>query len=176
MSKYNLDNILKPYEDEQPKQISVQSTKKSIIERMPPIVNSYGVTEEFQSFFNDVVEAITEIDAKKLWEISDKVLTLEQFTHMFEYNWKDHLDMVIDQDPENRGIDIELNLGRFQGLHRNIIGGFYIMTYLLYPHTNQAMFGGIMNFEKEYTELLFTYKNKKFVIMSKLDTFKSVED
>ena len=50
------------------------------------------------------------------------------------------------------------------------------MTYLLYPHTNQAMFGGIMNFEKEYTELLFTYKNKKFVIMSKLDTFKSVED
>lgn len=176
MGKYNLDNILKPYEDEQPKQISVQSDKKSIIERMPLIVNSYGVTEEFQSFFNDVVEAITEIDAKKLWEISDKVLTLEQFTYMFEYNWKDHLDMVIDQDPENRGIDIELNLGRFQGLHRNIIGGFYIMTYLLYPHTNQAMFGGIMNFEKEYTELLFTYKNKKFVIMSKLDTFKSVED
>lgn len=172
----NIDDLLKPYEDEQPKQLSVQSTKKSIIERMPPIVDMNGVTEEFQSFFDDVVEAVTTMDAKKLWEISDKVLTEEQFTYVFEQNWKNDLDIVIDQDPENRGIDIELNLGRFQGLHRNLIGGFYIMTYLLYPHEYQVMFGGIMNFEKRYTELLFTYKRGKFVVMSKLDTFKSVDE
>lgn len=174
----NIDALLQPYADEQPKQLSMNYTSSDaiVIERIPPIVDHLGVTDEFQTFYNKIVDAVTSMNVNSLWELSDKILTEHEFSNVFKYNWQDTLSTVLEQNSRYRGIDIELNLGRFQGLHRNLLGGFYIMTYLLKSPEYSTMFEGAMNLERKYTELLFTYKKGEFVILSKLDDFKSVED
>ena len=165
--KSNIDSVLKPYADEQPEKLSMQySDTYKCIERIPPIVDHNGITDEFQTFYNKVVESITENSPKMLYEISDKVLDYVEFENTYQSTLGQRLSEILDHPRSERGLDIELNLGRFKQIHRNIIGGFYISTYVL----EDCKFNGICaegrSLKQEHAEILFTYKEGEFVIIS----------
>ena len=75
----------------------------------------------------------------------------------------------------NRGVDIELNLNRFKQVHRNLIGGFLVITYKLTDCDFDCIELDEFEFEQKYSEILFTYKQNKFVVLSNLTPFKSVD-
>lgn len=169
----SINDVLKPYEDSQPNNLSMNS---KLIERIPNIVdpNTGCVTEEFQTFYNNIVECITSINWSRLYEFSDKCMTESQFMHSIKSKiepvWESFLDV-----PDNaRGLDIELNLQRFQEKHRNIIGGFYVMIYFLKDVDNDISDEPDKCLNEYFTEILFTYKNNKFVVVSKLNAFESI--
>lgn len=171
----DIDRLLKPYEDDQPDNLSMSSDKFNIIERIPRIVNGMGPTDEFQTFYNELVDAITSSNIEKLYEMSDKAIDKENFTDIYKDSIDNHIKSVIEMKSAQRGLDIELNLSRFKELHRNLVGGFLILTYTLESgkfDTNQNDF----NLTYKYTEVLFSYKNGEFVVLSCFKPFKVVEN
>lgn len=171
----NIDDVLAPYADDQPKQISMHSATDTI-ERIPLIVDSQGVTPAFQKFYDRLVTAIMSSDYDTLYEMSDKAMSREDF--IFLYKIKIGLDLkeVLEVTSARRGIDIELNLGRFQKKHRNLIGGFYIIFYMLEQSKFSDLSQSELTLVEKYSEIKFTYKDGAFTILSNFRGFAVPED
>lgn len=171
----NIDSVLKPYEDEQPKNISMISTERKI-ERIPNIIDPTTgmVTDEFQEFYDKVVDAITSNDSSKLYELSDKVMIYDDFKTALD-SFSKEINKVVSLPISNRGIDIELNLNRFQEKHRNLIGGFFVITYTLQPNPYIGIKSDSLQLEQKYAELLFTYKLGEFRLLSTFSPFIDVK-
>lgn len=178
---YDLDSVLKPYADDQPKISMIPSKAKSCnITRMPPLATvgtPGGINPQFQEFYDNIVDAFSDITHlyKKLYELSDKAVYEDEFEIMlYKTIGKGMIEFC--SSPRNRcGLDIELNLGRFEQKHRNLIGGLYVITYRLVD----SQFDGIdcdTQLEQKYTELLFTYKDNEFVLITNFTAFTNVVD
>lgn len=174
MKSYDLDSVLRPYANDQPK-ISMECTipDRSSITRMPLIATPEGINEKFQIFFNCVVFALS--DPKQfstLYKLTDKSISEDDFMDLFNSTIGEYLSAFYATAGNRRGLDIELNLGRFEKKHRNLIGGLYVITYRLCD----SQFEGISKdtqLEQKYAELLFTYKDDDFVLISNLTAFKN---
>lgn len=167
----NIDNVLKPYENDQPQHINVAS---HMIERIPMIVDpaTGQVTEKFQDFYNKIVNAIvTSPTWFDLYKISDQVLTEEEFINMFISKCGKVWDQYFNSLFCAKGIDIELNLSRFRFTHRNLIGGFYVIIYMIEDISNDIDESKVTNLKQYKTEILFTYKNDEFKVLSVLSPF-----
>lgn len=176
---YDIEAVISPYADSQPSHIILPS---EVIDRMPPLVSEEGINPEFQKFYEELVLAIAEdkphyqIHVDKLYELTNTDIDIDSFSALIESQWGAHwYEFRNDSKSINsRGIDIELNMNRFQEIHRNLIGGFNIITY----HTiiNRDEFTGyhIPKIVRAHTELLFTYKNNKFVLLPQFSPFVQV--
>ena len=169
-----IDDVLKPYEDSQPQHIQIASNLRYAIERIPMIIDpSTGqVTKKFQDFYNSIVDAIvTSPTWFGLYHISDQVLTEEEFINLFQskcgYIWTQFVNTLY----AAKGIDIELNLSRFQKTHRNLIGGFYVIIYMIKDISNDIDESKVTSLKQYKTEILFTYKNDEFKVLSVLSPF-----
>lgn len=169
----NINDVLNPYADEQPKVVMNSTKKDCIIERIPSIVNpaTGQVTREFQEFFDNVVEGVTTNDIDKLYELSDKAVEFDVFKSEFN-EFYSKLVNILSKPKSEFGIDIELNLGRFEAKHRNLLGGLYVITYYLEKVWTLSNYTVDLNMEK--AELFFTYKNGKFVLLSCVSNFRYV--
>lgn len=173
----NLDSILKPYEDDQPKQVDLSSCN-NYIERIPHIVDtSTGrITDEFQSFYNELTKAVLLNDDHLLYELSDKVMKEDTFKTYYQ-PLKKILSDALNLYDNQKGIDIELNIKRFENNHRNLIGGFFIMLYTLTNDDNDIFLSRSkkVNLKLLQTEVLFTYKRSKFRLISYFQPFTSID-
>lgn len=164
----DIDSVLLPYANSQPNNVKMNST---IIERIPMIADEFGILPKFQEFYNSIVNAIMYSDYESLYEISDKVLEKEKFLIMIQDSIGNVLNDVLKLSESCRGIDIELNIGRFNAVHRNLIGGFYIIFYTLNMNKYEGIEMNQTELVQKSTELLFTYKNDEFVILSHFTPF-----
>lgn len=171
----NIDDVLAPYADEQPKHLSMNSTTK-LIERIPMIVDAQGVTPKFQKFYDRLVAAVMSSDYDTLYELSDKALSREDFIFLYKIKLGLDIKSVLEVSPSRRGIDIELNLGRFQKTHRNLIGGFYIIFYVLESPKFENLSRSELSLVEKYSELKFTYKDDSFTILSDFRGFAVPEE
>lgn len=181
MKTVDIDDVLSPYADDQPKYLEMQETDYEVstvrnIERIPRLVDNNGeINPEFQIFYNHLVKYVCEHNIDGLYEISDKSISKAQFTESYEENISKKLKKFYSAKYNNRGLDMEVNLSRFEKKHRNLIGGIYLMTYLV----KDSEFEGISTapaLEQMFTEILFTYKQGGFCILSVFSPFKNCED
>lgn len=165
---------LKPYEDSQPKRVSMFNKS---IERIPHIVNpaTGEITDEFQTFYNAIVDSVLNLTWHNLYAISDKFLPSSDFISLISAVIGPVWDKLLLTKPEGRGIDIELNLGRFESTHRNIVGGFYVNAYRLEESKNDLNEYSGTSFKQYRTELLFTYRDGSFQIITCFQPFVEVE-
>jgi hypothetical protein len=168
--KIDLDSVLLPCENSQPPRISVDSEQ---ISRFPPLVDEQGINPKFQQFFDTIVACFLEDKLESLYEISDKSVSEQHFYQLGILKWKPHLMEYA--KASSRGMDVELNMDRFQQLHRNIIGGFNVITYHINEKNNEFGDGILTEFKQCSTEILFTYKNGDFKIIPVFSSFLDVE-
>lgn len=169
-----IQDVLKPYEDSQPQHIQISSSLRNRIERIPMIVDpSTGqVTKKFQDFYDRIVDAIVTAPTWfDLYSISDQVLTEKEFISLFESKCGKIWTQFVNTLYAAKGIDIELNLSRFQKTHRNLIGGFYVIIYMIEDISNDIDESKVTSLKQYKTEILFTYKNDEFKILSILSPF-----
>ena len=155
-----IQDVLKPYEDSQPQHIQISSSLRNRIERIPMIVDpSTGqVTKKFQDFYDRIVDAIVTAPTWfDLYSIESKCGKI----------WTQFVNTLY----AAKGIDIELNLSRFQKTHRNLIGGFYVIIYMIEDISNDIDESKVTSLKQYKTEILFTYKNDEFKVLSILSPF-----
>lgn len=175
---YDIESIITPYADSQP---TCNVLPSKVLERIPPLVTTSGINLQFQQFYERIVSAIGEIytagdiNIDKLYKLSDKSIEPGDFTLLLISRWGEHWDKfkISASSGSSCGIDIELNMDRFQNLHRNLIGGLNIMTYrtdLCEDEFNHNC--SIPTIVESHTELLFTYSwDHKFVLLSQISPF-----
>lgn len=162
-----------PYANDQPGQLNMQH---QTLQRFPALATAEGINPDFQQFFDSIVNAITQQRYFELFQLSDNAISEQSFSALIENNWDNHWMEFYMSNPVARGLDIELNMDRFKELHRNIIGGFNIMTYHLNVKHDEFQPEGtntqVTEFVKASTELLFTYKYAKgFELISRIQPF-----
>lgn len=169
-----IDDVLKPYEDSQPKHIQTSAIVRHAIERIPMIINpSTGqVTSKFQNFYETIVDVVaTSPTWSDLYSISDQVLSEEEFTNLFMSRCGKIWTRFTNRLYAAKGIDIELNLSRFEKTHRNLIGGFYVIIYMIEDISNDIDESKVTSLKQYKTEILFTYKNDEFKVLSVFSPF-----
>lgn len=165
---YDIDRLLKPYEDSQPERVPTVSSK---ICRIPPLVDENGINPKFQTFYEKLVDAILFFDYSALYSISDQLISAKEFEALCTVNWSNHFSAWLLAVPRCRSIDIELNLERFQNLHRNLVGGFNIMTMHLTETQDEFSDRKVTTLKLAHTELLFKYVHNEFKIVTHINPF-----
>jgi len=174
----NIDSVLKPYEDSQPQRVSLPSGK---IHRFPPLADGNGINPQFSEFYNTLVSVLTDENfwdtenLYKLYEISDKAVDFEDFADLLCTNWLKHLENFLSVSESNRGMDVEINMDRFQSLHRNIVGGINVMTYHLNIRDDEFSDKQLTNFVQASAELLFVYDGNRFRLVTNFSVFRLSE-
>lgn len=173
----DIDKILKPYADDQPELTIIPN---STLHRIPLLVSPIdgNPTPEFDEFYDTLVKSLLQRDWSKLYDISDKLVSLEEFKNMIETKQRKVWDDYHSKDSKHiTNIDIELNLNRLHQLHRNIVCGFNIMISNLVV-VNPKEFETSVNTRLDMfsTELLFTYKNGKFLIITTFKPFVDISE
>lgn len=159
------EKVILPYANDQPSNLHMGHS--SWIERIPTLVTPAGqIIEPFQTFYNKLLCGIRTEDISVLYNLSDGVLTLEEFKKAYNNAIGNTLHELFTSSYSNYGWDLELNMSRFESCHRNIVGGFLLSTYGF----ESQKFEGI-NTDKNIVfrsgELLFSYKHKNFCLLSK---------
>ena len=172
MDRKNWDDILKPYEDEQPDSLSMKTTDGYSIQRIPPLVDANGISREFQEFFNKVVNYITHGQVDDLYTISDKAMSCKEFIEAWNCRIGNQIAELLEMPVNKRGFDIELNINRFKQIHRNLIGGFFIIMYKLEDEASSMLKTHSCSLIQQHTEILFTYKDG-FKLISKISPFQN---
>lgn len=175
-----LESVLKPYEDNQPNNLFVQCNNSQEIQRIPHMVDAQGdITKEFQTFYNCVVNALEyrlthgKHNWKLLYEISDKFLDYEDFCELLDSLFGETLEKYAKNKTIHRNMDVEVNIERFKKTHRNILCGFnWSVQYMniqkdLFDIENKIS----PKLISQKTELLFTYRYGKFVVISNFCSF-----
>lgn len=173
---YDIEAVISPYADSQQSHVVLPS---KVIDRMPPLVSETGINPEFQKFYEDLVLAIAgdkpdyQIYIDRLYELTDKSIDIESFAALIQSQWSSHWDSFRydSRSTNSKGIDIELNMDRFQNVHRNLIGGFNIITYHTIVSIDEFSGNRTSKVVQAHTELLFTYKDDKFVLLVQLTPF-----
>lgn len=173
---YDIESVISPYADSQPNHIILPS---KLLDRMPALVSESGINPRFQSFFERLVIAVAgdkincSVDVSRLFELTDKNVSLEDFSTMIDDAWCSHFSAMKSSNSSymQTGIDIELNMDRFQEIHRNLIGGFNIITYHIDMNTDEFTGALVQKLTKAHTELLFTYKNDEFLLLPCFSAF-----
>lgn len=173
---YDIESVILPYADCQPKYMILPS---KLLDRMPALVTESGINPKFQSFFERLVIAVAgdkinySVDVSKLFELTDKNVSLEDFSTMIDDVWRSHFLAMQSSNSSSMqtGVDIELNMDRFQGIHRNLIGGFNVITYHIDMNNDEFTGALVPKLTKAHTELLFTYKNDNFVLLPCFSAF-----
>ena len=148
------------------------------LDRMPMLVDpSTGQpTAEFKTFVDKICKCVTENRLDCLYELSDQCLTEENFiesiVEMFGKSWKTYLSA----NPKRRGIDIQFNRDRLEGAHRCLVGGLYVLTYVINLNKSdmRSFTSGAIKLYR--TELLFGYKDNQFKILSSFTPFVEVKE
>lgn len=172
----NIDGLLAPLSVPQPNNIYLLPTSypRGQIERFPVLASEQGINPQFQKFYDDVVDGICGLNSNKLYSVSDKILTEEEFTEMFNEILKPDLKKMVAKDKKWRGIDIELNFDRLNDYIHNVVLGFNICGYTIEKNESK-MFRNKIKMMSKYTELLFTYKDNEFKLISKFIPFQSFD-
>lgn len=172
----NIDNIIAPVSYSQPN-ISMIPTAdpRNQIERFPVLATQQGINQDFQIFFDKIVEGICGMNPCILYEISDKVFEESEFCEMFNKILRPELIKLAGKDKKYRSIDIELNVDRFQSPTRNTVGSFIVSGYLLTKDKN-PLYKLTTKLEYKWTELFFTYKHNKFTLISKFCPFETTSE
>lgn len=169
----NIDQVITPYADSQPNNLSVQSTN---IERIPRLVDvrTGQVTEEFQKFFDSVVQAITNsnISSLYLYKLTSEELDYEDFNNMCKHTiYDDTWNKFLNADNNKKGLDIELNLSEFESTFRNLIGSFYVMFYLVESEPHSILDYNKIVIKRYRTKIFFTYRDNSFRVIPEFSPF-----
>lgn len=171
----NIDNILKPYADTQPN-VTIEPTYNRVIQRMPMIVTETGFLPQFAQFFENICAAVTSSDVDALYELSDRCISIDTFRAMYMSSIGKYMELILNTPQASRGIDIELDTDKFKALHRNLIGAFNVITYEI----TECSYDGIeipeTHLSKKVSQLMFSYKDKDFVLLSYFKSFQIVSD
>lgn len=158
---------LKPYEDEQIP--AIMNPNRKYIERIPMIVDpSTGqILPKFQKFYKDIVTAIITYDMELLYSISDKSTDILQFKSLYDTKIGNKLNKLVLYTPDTMfKIDIELNIQRFKGGCRNILGSFLINTYEISQSSFEIVDFSDRNIKIGCAEIYFTYRHEEFQLIS----------
>lgn len=166
----NVEEVLKPYADSQP-EFTKLDTK--LIERIPLIIDpaTGQITQQFQQFYDQVVRCCTDTNWFNLYNISDKFLDIQEFKNLWISTISPTWTKFVELDNRAKGIDIELNIDRFKSTHRNLIGSFLIMIYMLEIQPNDLEDHSTPMLKQYTTEILFTFKGEEFTVLSCLKPF-----
>lgn len=172
----NIDELLTPVRAPQPNNIYLLPTAypTSQIERFPYLANDSRINPQFQEFYDTVVDGLCGMNPHTLYTISDEVLSENEFVEMFNEIWKPDLVKLVGRTKKCRAIDIELSFDRLNDYIHNIVLSFSISGYVL-EKTESKMFKNKMKMYSKYTELLFTFKDGKFKVISKFPPFQSFD-
>lgn len=173
---YDIESVISPYADSQPNHIILPS---KLLDRMPALVSESGINPKFQSFFELLVIAVAgdkinfDVNVDELFDLTDKNISVEDFSTMIDNLWGSHFSAMKSSNSSSMqtGIDIELNMDRFQEIHRNLIGGFNVITYHIDMNIDEFTGALVPKLTKAHTELLFTYKNDDFVLLPCFSAF-----
>lgn len=163
--------MLLPYENSQP----INLTMNNQIQRIPPLATQGQINPEFQEFFNKLSEAFKTDSfdavsvARILYKNSSQSVDQLSFVEDVCSTWNPVVSKYNRAHVDDRGVDLEVNVMRFQKVHRNIIGGFNLSLYYI---EHQTM-GNIRStsVHQVHTELLYTYKNKQFYLLPAISPF-----
>lgn len=169
----NLDSVLLPYANDQPKNLSMPT---KFIERIPSLATPNGINPKFQKFYDHLCSAITAQDVEKLYDLSDKCLPYGQFYAVYRRQVGIALENLMFTSRALWGMDIELNIQRFQGAYRNIVGSFFVSTYEVLLPENFGLVNLNTSVVRKSTEIFFTYKNENFELISVFNPFAIEED
>lgn len=172
----NIDELLTPVRTPQPNNIYLIPTAcpRCQIERFPYLANDSGINPQFQDFYNKVVDGVCGLNPHLLYSISDQVLTEQEFVNMFNEILKPDLIKLVAIDKKRRGFDIELSFDRLNDYIHNTVLSFSLSGYVL-EKTESKLFRNKMKMYSKYTELIFTYKDNQFKLISKFIPFQSFD-
>ena len=143
------------------------------LERIPLFMTPAGFSDKFYEFFKIIVDAVQQpVPGERLWEISGAPVSKVEFIQMVHRKWSAHLEIFNNTPEALRGLDVQINQERFSADHRCIVGGIFIHTYHVkvdedpVNQTNKSA-----NIKLATTEVLFTYKDKKFVLIPVFKSF-----
>jgi len=162
-----------PYANTQPDII----VKNNLLSRFPPFATPEGVLPEFQQFFDNIVTGVFSYfqnqTHEQLYIISDGLLRSNGFYNTLNKVWGPYCSRYNEAGILHTNMDIELNVDRFQELHRNILGGIRILTYIIDICDDEFCEGKNTSIKIASTELLFTYQvsNNQFTLLSVITPF-----
>lgn len=137
---------------------------------MPDLVRSKLTRDQFKEFFADLVSAMTNQDWEQLHKLSDRMLDAHSFKHAVNIAWRSHFNKF--NDASTKFMDIELNMDRLNDMYKNMVLGFTVMTVHTYAVSDDFNLGGArVALNCASTELLFTYNDDEFVIISRFKPF-----
>lgn len=159
---------MKPYEDEQ---FNFQPEPNSCpIERIPFLVNptTGEVTQEFQSFYDELVCGVTHSELGHLYQISDMSCSEDDFNKRYMKAIGSELNKIAGNSDTWR-MDIQLNMDRFQNKFRTILGSFYLTIVHTTKTSNDLIDMDKLSLYTGETELFFTYKDSEFCLIPKFN-------
>lgn len=174
---YDIESVISPCANSQPTNIMLPS---QWIQRIPMLVDENGITPEFQKFYESVVCVVgavfqmEECSVTALYNLTDKSIKDSSYFKLIATQWATHINKMYDAKQKKVGVgfDIELNMERFQSIHRNLVGGFNIITYYTDIQMDSFTEGcEIPQIVQSSTEILFTYRDSKFVLLTQLTPF-----
>lgn len=173
MYNASIEDVLKPYEDDQPTPI-ITIPKTDKIQRIPRLVDDSGrILPKFQTFYSMIVSSISEEwnDHSKaaMFHLSDGAMCDDSFKSYISSQYDRILNKFYALPEHCRKMDIEINLERFKTSHRNIVGGLTVSLYMV--HVIEDEFATRTEFSEYSTEIKFTYINDEFCIISNFEPF-----
>ena len=141
------------------------------LEVIPSIIDSNNrPIPEFVEFKKNVSQAILKQDWVSLYLLSDTSMEPYYFDKLIQKTWRKFWDTFNEYKKESKNLAVTLNIDRFKEPHKEILGSFTIASYILLSSRDSISDSGY-ELAKFSTDLYFTYKNKKFVIVSAFTPF-----
>ena len=173
----DIDDLIRnnsPYPVPQAKNMS---TETQLLSRIPLLMDPQTgeMNPKFQEFYENVVKALKKRDIRKLYHCSDLTVDKETFSKLVD-------DSGIFREIENletfhilgRNLDVEVDVSKFQGPFRNIICGFIVSYYTIELKQDEDRCWSVL--KQRTTELLFTYIDHEFMLITKFMPFQNYSE
>lgn len=173
MYNASIEDVLKPYEDDQPSSfVTILNTNN--IQRIPRLVDDSGkILPKFQTFYSMIVSSISgewdDNSKTAMFHLSDGAMSGDSFKSYIGKQYDRVLNAFYALPEHCRKMDIEINLERFKTSHRNIVGGLTVSLYMV--NVVEDDFATRTEFSEYSTEIKFTYINDEFCIISNFEPF-----
>lgn len=145
------------------------------LDLMPAVITPAGYTHRFELFFNKLVERLLTNQARRLYDISDKSLDVQQFCDMYDTILGQPLGEILSLDNKLRGVNLMLNPDAELRIPE-VLEALTLHVYHLDVPNND--FEKLLNLSAtqiivQSTDIYFTYKNGEFCVVSSFTPFRN---
>ena len=149
---------------------NLKNSAEDFIEVMPMLYTSAGMAGELKNFYDDVVRCLWKDDIDGLYELSDKALDKNTFSEIYTRILGRDLQQLLSMKDSCRGINLSLNADNLNYVP-GILTMFSLDCYMLHIDDSESseLMKSRTTLKIAHSDIYFTYKNKRFCIVSAFD-------